>query len=198
MKDSKIRLSDTEFRMVQDAELILTKNRILQKAHLLMQDVQEQMQETVQNSGAGLFMVPPKISKGENYLGLPYVVLDYPRIANSSDLCFVRSFFWWGHFFSSTLQLSGSFQTQNSFRLVQAYDALVERQYYIGIQADPWQHHFESDNYQLIQDLQRPAFEQHLHTHPHIKIAARWPLQEWNTAAIRLWESWRFLTALVS
>lgn len=198
MKDSKIQLSDTEFRMVQDAELILTKNRVLKKALLLMQDVQEQMQEAVQGQAAVIFSVAPKISKGENYLGLPYIVLDFPRIAIGQDLCFVRSFFWWGHFFSCTLQVSGSFQRRNLLNLANAYSTLKERDYHIGVQPDPWQHHFEADNYKPIRDLTPVAFEKCLCVHPHTKIAAKWPLQEWDTAAMRLLESWRFLTDLVA
>ena len=50
----------------------------------------------------------PKIAKGENYLQLPYVLLDYPRCFDKENIFAIRTMFWWGNFFSITLHLSGS------------------------------------------------------------------------------------------
>jgi len=66
--------------------------------------------------------VSPKISRGENYLGLPYLVLDYPRLFRPDAVLAIRTFFWWGHFFSSTLQLSGGYKTEFLSRLQAAQE----------------------------------------------------------------------------
>lgn len=191
-------LSAAEQELIQNAELILTKNRILQKVMLLLQQVQEQMQDETADHSSPLFSVPPKISKGENYLGLPYVVLDYPRISNGADLCFVRSFFWWGNFFSSTLQLAGSFKQKHLAKIQGRRTELCGHHYFIGMETDPWQHHFEANNYLAIQELNAADFEQRLTESVHIKLAKRWPLSEWNEAAAHLLESWRFLLTLTA
>ncbi len=140
----------------------------------------------------------PKISKGENYRGLPYVVLDYPRISAGEDLFFIRSMFWWGHFFSSTLQLTGSFKEKALAKLEEAYGSLAEKNYYISIHEDPWQHHFEASNYRKIDDLTPEEFGAILRQQPHIKIAARWSLSEWDAAANYLENAWRYLAGLVA
>lgn len=140
----------------------------------------------------------PKISKGENYLGLPYVILDYPRVSNREGLFFIRSMFWWGNFYSSTLQVSGSFKEKYRKLLINSYESLHNKNYYVGINADPWIHHFEEDNYKRINLLSPEAFAFILEEREQIKIAAFWPLTEWDSAANNLLESWMYLTKLVS
>ena len=140
----------------------------------------------------------PKISKGENYLGLPYVILDYPRISNGDGLFFIRSMFWWGNFFSSTLQVSGNFKMQNLSRVTNAFESLRDKNYYVGINANPWVHHFGNDNYKPLSSLSPEAFSFLLQKQEHIKIAAFWPLQEWDLAANNLLGSWKTFIGLVS
>ena len=149
MQGSKIRLSNAEKELFCNAQIILTKNSIVQKTVLLLEEVQAILID--ENSLRHYqFSTSPKISKGENYLGLPYVILDYPRIAKDRNLFFIRSMFWWGNFFSSTLQLSGDYKQQYSTHLEKAYDLLKEKDYFIGINTDPWVHHFTEDNYKKV------------------------------------------------
>jgi hypothetical protein len=197
MQGSKIRLSPAEAALFSDAQVILTKNSIIQKTVALLAEVQEEFvahapSVILQNSPS------PKISKGENYLGLPYVILDYPRIAKGQTLLFVRSMFWWGNFFSSTLQLSGDYKLKAENSLIDAYDSLKDQHYFIGINPDPWVHHFEADNYKRIRDLSKEAFAMILEESAHIKIAACWPLQEWDSAANNLVRSWKLFTGLIA
>ena len=107
MQEAKISLSPSEFELVTNAEIILTKNRVLQKIQESLGYLGNQEQDHIEiNHFSHLheFRIGPKISKGENYLGLPYIILDYPRYSDSEDLFFIRQMFWWGHFFSHTLQ----------------------------------------------------------------------------------------------
>lgn len=195
MQVSKITLSAPEAALVNNAEVILTKNSILQKTVALLAGLQPTL--TAQPEAGG-FASSPKISKGENYCGLPYVVLDYPRISQGNDLLFIRSMFWWGHFFSSTLQIAGSFKERYLPNLHASYASLAREHYYIGINPDPWQHHFEPANYQPIAAMSQPQFAALLCKQPHIKIAARWPLSEWDAAANHLFKSWKTLATLVA
>jgi hypothetical protein len=200
MEGSKIHLSEAELDLVLNAGIILTKNAIIKKAIALLEQVQErilQEKETSLSPGPA-FSVSPKISKGENYLGLPYAVLDYPRIAHGEDLCFIRTMFWWGNFFSSTLQLSGIYKEKNINRLTSSYPLLSANHYFIGINADPWHHHFEATNFSSIASMTPKEFGLALQQQPHIKIAAKWPLKEWNLAATILFQSWNVLIRLIT
>jgi hypothetical protein len=197
MQGSKIRLSPAEAALFSDAQMILTKNSIIQKTIALLTGVQEDLQQQ-----ADPFLLskspPPKISKGENYLGLPYVILDYPRISKGDDVFFIRSMFWWGNFFSSTLQISGKQKVLFLKKLHDAYALLIEKDYFIGVNPNPWLHHFGEDNYKPVSSLSKDAFAIVLEESHHIKIAASWPLKEWDLAANKLLESWTFLRGLVS
>lgn len=195
MQGSKITLSPAERELFSNAEVILTKNSILQKTAHLLQTLQEQLYDE-----APLFVKQtssPKISRGENYLGLPYMVLDYPRIANGENIFFIRSFFWWGNFYSSTLQLAGMFKEEHRQKLINSYKQLAEQNYFIGIKTNPWLHHFEADNYKAVQSLSKEAFALLLEEMPHTKIAARWPLKEWDSAATNLIKSWKLLVEIL-
>lgn len=191
MEVSKIRLSAAEMALVNDAQVILTKNSIVEKTIALLTGVQEMI--ALQPIAEAAYPTPPKISKGENYLGLPYVVLDYPRQANGHDLFFIRSLFWWGHFYSSTLQLSGRYKLQNLDKVIAGYSLFADNNYYAGVATDPWQHHFDNDNYKNISHLSPSGFADILQKAPHIKIAARWSLSEWDMAANHLTASWKLL-----
>lgn len=196
MKETKIRLSPSEMELVCNAEIILTKNKILQQVKSLLEAVQEEMTATASGNGEdNIFGVPPKISRGENYLGLPYLILDYPRRFGQPDIFAIRSMFWWGHFFSSTLHLSGLYAEKYGKRIEKAYPLLAEQGYYIGIETDPWQHHFEESNYVRISKLDEGAFTDHCRR-DHIKIAAKWPLTEWPFAANHFIESWNMFLGL--
>ena len=197
MQGSKIRLSPTEAALFSNAQVILTKNSIIQKTVQLLEEVQAALVEKVPSV---LQHAPPspKISKGENYLGLPYVILDYPRIAKEGNLYFIRSMFWWGNFYSSTLQLSGLYQTASINTLSNAYEQLKEQSYFIGVNSDPWVHHFGTNNYQPIAALSKDASRLIMEESPHIKIAACWPLDQWNEAANNLVNSGKFLAGLVA
>jgi hypothetical protein len=124
MDSAKIQLSAEELSLVQNAGWLLTKNTIIEKVFALFGDVAHQMRD---NFAAGEGIIPaevlvpsPKISKGENYKGLPWVMLDYPRFFNREDAFAIRTMFWWGHFFSVTLHLKGAYLPQSNSMYVLA------------------------------------------------------------------------------
>lgn len=199
MEGSKIQLSLAEEELMNNAEIILTKNRVLQKMKSLLEEVQEKQQQFVENNNSlqeNLFSIPPKISKGENYLGLPFLILDYPRVSTNEDFFFIRSMFWWGNFFSSTIQVGGKSKEKLQMNLKSKMQLLNERNYYIGINEDKWLHHFESSNYKKISLLNEMELNIICDKTDHIKIATYWPLSEWRQAANSLFESWKLLLEL--
>ena len=65
----------------------------------------------------------PKISKGENYKGLPWLVLDYPRYFNKEDIFAIRTLFWWGNFFSITLHISGKYKMRYEKKIIDSFES---------------------------------------------------------------------------
>jgi hypothetical protein len=201
MEVSKIQLSKAETDLMLNAEIILTKNRVLEKMKALLEEVMEKQllykNEHLPQHEA--FLISPKISRGENYLGLPWLILDYPRTSLGNNLFFIRSMFWWGKFFSSTLHISGDFKKSFSERIRNSMAALP--QHFIGINEDPWVHHFEPDNYRSIGSISEREFDRLANNMEHLKIGISFPLQEWERAPVKLFENWKFylqLTGLVA
>jgi len=83
MNPAKIRLSQKEKELVINTEWILTKNHILQKVFSLFENIQFSQVEMVKLFSNPLIVEAlsknAKISKGDNYLGLPNLCLDFPR-----------------------------------------------------------------------------------------------------------------------
>ena len=186
MNPAKIRLSQTEMELVNNADLILTKNAILKKVNELLGNQQAKQQQYVKLHAAGLpekvSGSSPKISKGENYQGLPYLILDYPRLFEHENIFAVRTMFWWGHFFSVTLHLSGIYKKEAEEKLIASYKAIRENGYYFYINEDQWGHHFENNNYVLLSELNKNDFEKSVRENSFVKLANKISLQQWDNA----------------
>lgn len=188
--------------IVKNADLILTKNTILQKAWWLLENLQDEVTQSV-NSGdlnfsPEVLKTPAKISKGENYKGLPYLILDYPRCFEKENTFAIRNMFWWGHFFSITLHLSGTFHKQFFNQVLNSYELLVKNDFYLCISNEQWDHHFETDNYIEVKRLKKYEFESKLQQQSFIKIANKISLDDWDTAGMRLSEHFFQLAKIVS
>ena len=111
MNRAKVQLSEEELQLVQNAEWLLTKNRIISKVYEMFGSLADEYRATIVNKrglAEDVLKPAPKIFKGENYQGLPYVMLDYPRSFGKEDTFAVRTMFWWGHYFSITLHRLGN------------------------------------------------------------------------------------------
>ena len=186
MSEAKIRLSQKEMDLVSNADLILTKNSILQKVNQLLGSLQAKQQQCIEMYSNKLpdeiITSSAKISKGENYIGLPYLILDYPKKFEKENICAIRTMFWWGNFFSVTLHLSGIPKQEAEQKLIIAYPLLKESGYYCYINQDQWQHHFEKDNYISLAAISSTEFENLVREKPFIKLANKIPLEQWDNA----------------
>jgi hypothetical protein len=201
MEVSKIQLSQAETDLMLNAEIILTKNRVLEKMKLLLEEVMGKQllftNEYLRDHEA--FFISPKISRGENYLGLPWLILDYPRKSSGNNLFFIRSMFWWGKFFSSTLHLSGDFKEAFSGTIGKSLTSLSN--HFIGINQDPWIHHFQEDNYKSARSISQNEFDLLENNMEHLKIGISFPLEQWEDASLELFQNWKFylqITGLVN
>ena len=192
MDSTKIRLSPEEAALVTRADWILTKNNILQKIKQLLATIQTEQQHIIESYSPffseEILNTSPKISKGENYKGLPWLVLDYPRYFNKENAFAIRTFFWWGNFFSCTLHLSGNYKKKYQEKIIRSFDSLKTKDFSICINDDQWEHHFETTNYLPLQHITAFRFEQAISKRPFIKLSKKIPLEEWNEAENKLLE----------
>jgi hypothetical protein len=184
MDSAKIQLSAEELSLVQNAGWLLTKNTIIEKVFALFGDVAHHARDNFA-SGEGIIpaevlMPSPKISKGENYKGLPWVMLDYPRFFNREDAFAIRTMFWWGHFFSVTLHLKGAYKKQFHQKLLNNFSLLATKQFYVCVSGEEWRHEFEEDNYKPLTQLNSSAVEKILLANNFCKLSAKISLPQWN------------------
>lgn len=195
MDSAKIRLSAKEMELINNADWILTKNDILKKTVLLLAQLQTLQEKHIKgNTYSVLYdwqVASPKIAKGENYLGLPYRLLDYPAIFNKENIAAIRTFFWWGKCFSVTLHLSGIYKKQFQEKLVRAIPLLQANEVHICINEDPWQHHFEEENYKLLNAYSTMEAASMISNFNFTKLAVKLPIAILNNPEDPLMEAFK-------
>ncbi len=181
--NAKIYLSKEEQHLVCNTEWILTKRKVLEKISVLFGELSVNVQDLLKKES----WLPPemlysvsKISKGENYLGLPYSILDYPRFFSGNDIIAVRTMFWWGNFFSVTLHLAGEYKARFEERVSSFLEKAGNEQeiIYCCVNANQWHHHFEPENYRAVQSLEAQGVRAVIKDRDFIKLALRLPLQQ--------------------
>ncbi len=113
--------------------------------------VQEIVKEVV--SKFELPTIQGKVSKGENYLGYPWQILDYPRVFNKENIFAFRTLCWWGNFYSCTLHIAGSYYTQLFKSIASNLKLLLNEPVYICVNTNQWEHHYQNFNYRLLKDV---------------------------------------------
>lgn len=201
MNQAKIRLSAKEMELVSNPDFILTKNSILNKAVEVLESLRISYSETLTEPKNQLpdelSLSSSKIARGENYIGLPYRILDYPSIFSGTNILAFRTMFWWGHFFSITLHLSGKYKKRFERKLTQRHKALKEG-FHICISEEQWLHHFQADNYAAINCLTEQQFINEIMAKDFVKLAAYLPIAEWNDTQKKMPEHFRHLIEIIS
>jgi len=187
---TKIHLSEDELQLVQNAQLLLTKNTIIEKVYALFGELASELQQSpiyaTRNLPAELLTLGPKISRGEKYKGLPYVVLDYPRCFGKEDVFAVRTFFWWGNYFSVTLHLKGKYQQMFIPYLQKQTALLAESDFQLCVTGDEWEHDLSDGNYLPLSTNSDTVSAIDLAGKPFYKLTSRVELHQWNEMNERL------------
>lgn len=197
---TKLTLSAEELQLVTNTQWILTKRVIIDKVNLLFGNLSVVFKSHV--TANDFFLQPaivestPKIAKGENYLQLPYVLLDYPRCFDKENIFTIRTMFWWGNFFSITLHLSGKYKRTFETAIQKNIQSLAEHDFYICINEDEWQHHFKAENYMPVNNFTSGEINSITQRH-FIKVAIKFPLEKWDTMPLLLEKSFLDLLQLI-
>jgi hypothetical protein len=173
---------------VTNADWILTKNAIIRKVKELLaslQEIQSHHLKLHKSKLPEIVLKPnPKISKGENYKGLPYLILDNPRYFSKDNIFAIRTMFWWGNFFSITLHVSGIYKKKLAQKILASNKA--NSQFHYCINNSEWEHDFEKSNYLPLREMKNEDLQKYIGKQSFIKIAARVSLNEWETAGEQL------------
>jgi len=183
MNDANVRLSPEELALASDAGVMLTKNNVIAKVYELFGSIAELQQKEILAMEKDLetaIEITPKISRGEGYLGLPYVILDYPRYFRPHDVFAIRTMFWWGNFFSVTLHMKGNYREHFQEKLIGNYALVKELGFHACIGPDEWEHHFGDDNYLSVDMIDEDEWLVLYSARDFTKLALKFPISGFN------------------
>ena len=202
MDASKIQLSAEEMKLVQNGEWILTKNRVIAKVYAMFGDLAAGMQTYISGNSdllpENVIASTAKISKGEQYEGLPYVMLDYPRCFGKQEVVAVRTFFWWGNYFSLTLHLKGKFLDQLYDGICNNLETLAENQFYVSRSDNEWAHEIHEDTYTPLNKEGIQLIKMSKSENGFVKLVCKWPLEKANAVHELLEEQYAKLLKIIA
>ena len=194
---TKIHLSKLETELVNNKEWILTKQSIIDKVYGLFGGLHEIYKGIAQQERAFLpewyINTGGKISRGENYEGLPYVMLDYPAIFSKDSILAVRTMFWWGNFFSITLHLSGNNKTNILEKLINNISTRKENDFYIYQGNDEWEHDLDPNSYKKLSLINDDEFNQIISANNFLKLAIKFPIDSFEAIEEKLLRNYELL-----
>ena len=180
IRQTKIQFLPAEMELVSSPDIILTKNAILQKIKSFFEEQQMKQQDILKEYSSHLpeevLKISPKISRGENYKGLPWLVLDNPRHFQRNNIFAIRTMFWWGNFFSITLHLSGNNKNDLLKKLSKKFSLLVESNFYIYTGQKEWEHDFDPNSYKRISALTKGELKKIFSENSFLKLAIKFPI----------------------
>ena len=167
--------SEKELNYLLNSDFLLAKQQIIQKLVTLFAETEEQLKEPVTSHQDiypdNALALAGKIGKGDNYQGLPYIVLDYPRYFSDSSIFLFRTMYWWSDRFSFTLFLKGNDLFHYRESLINNLEPLISTQPWIGVNASPWEYHYSPDNFRKATELSTHELMHLLRNHPFVKVS---------------------------
>jgi hypothetical protein len=183
MKSTKIAISKEEFAILSNAGFFKAKRRITEQLSVLFAELRDGLSEVAAAHASDIpdrvdFKVG-KLSKGENYLDLPYLILDFPKLFNRERVFAFRSMCWWGNGFSFQFHVSGQHWEERKNLIMQNLHALHGQDFYMCINESPWHFHFESDNYIPLDSIKTEEQMNMIAQKQFFKIGRKCPLDAW-------------------
>lgn len=156
--DSKVKIafSQQELARIYDSSFLLSRNLIMEKMYALFYHFSQTITASPAHQSyrfpEATNILSPKISRGENYNGLPYIMMDFPALFSKENIFAFRTLFWWSNFFSFTLHLKGTPLAEKLDTIIRNMDLTRDGPivYYSG--ADAWNHNLMDKNYLPFSD----------------------------------------------
>ncbi len=150
MKSAKINVSEDELKLMLNKEWLYQKRMIIEKVYEFFSLLHDDYHKVASPKENMLGYLPVnrmgKISRGENLLGLPYLVMDYPALFSKEKIIAIRTLFWWGNFFSISLHLSGLEISPK--RVLPWLQYFNDHGFSINASGKEWNHDFDRDGFE--------------------------------------------------
>jgi hypothetical protein len=137
--------------------------------------------------------ISPKISRGENYKGLPWLVLDNPRYFQHNNIFAIRTMFWWGNFFSITLHVSGKNKNDLLKNLNNNVSLLAKNDFYIYNETKEWEHDIDPGSYKKLSAINEDELQKIFSANNFLKLAVKFPIGSLESIEDKLLKNYELL-----
>jgi len=197
IQQTKIQFLPAEMELVSSPDIILTKNAILQKIKSFFEELQMKQQDILKKYSSQLpeevLKISPKISRGENYKGLPWLVLDNPRYFQHNNIFAIRTMFWWGNFFSITLHLSGNNKNDLLKNLTDNISFLAKNDFYIYNGTKEWEHDIDPGSYKKLSVINEDELQKIFSANSFLKLAVKFTVEPLEAIEDKLLKNYELL-----
>ncbi|MFN0274532.1 MAG: hypothetical protein ACKVPJ_02205 [Chitinophagales bacterium] len=168
--------SDDEISLLFNKEIFYTKRSATEKLYLLFSEIIAVIKDTPIHKS---FLFPDgtdfstgKISKGENYKGSPYVMLDFPKLFSKDSIFAFRAMFWFGHGFVFSIVVAGNALKPLQKKFLKNKNGLHHHNIYFSIFNHAWQHEIHKDANILVEEISTQEMEHHINKNHFIKLSS--------------------------
>lgn len=173
MRKSTIKLTKHELDFASDTIYPETKQSVMLKMQQLFAACAQKLNQNVlyrELTANTQF----KITKGEQYKSVPYMVVDCPQIKGPEIDLVLRTMFWWGHYISCNLIVQTA-------RLEHGQDYMAIKQLHktrILTGNDLWEQDLDSSEFSKCSALSDAEIEQLIQSHTYLKLSRKIPLRK--------------------
>ncbi|MEN9523069.1 MAG: hypothetical protein RL065_1446 [Bacteroidota bacterium] len=187
-------ISETEKQVWMNDEIFHLKHKIISKIYADGADIMEEIKSTNFFKSLPINFQNPKISKGENYFTLPWVMVDFPCVFSNEQIFAFRIFYHWGKEINCFLILKGEFQNIFIERLKSNYCNSGFNNVLIYSGDNIWQHHID-DSYRPLHSISSDA---ELSNKPFLKFAIKFNAAEIDNNISLCLSAWNCYAKLLS
>lgn len=197
-----IKFTPPELTALQNKDFFYLKRSATDKIIALFGQIAETMKGLPEHQAflfpEGTDATSGKISRGENYRQLPYIVLDLPRLYSPLSIFAFRVMYLWGHEFSFSLLLSGEALQTYLPQISAKFDDLQEQHLFVCMGDTLWQHEFTHENYVAMFQISKSAFLEQIGTHGFCKLSVPLSVESWEIADLQAIQTYQLFLELMS
>lgn len=181
MEHAKVRITEDELAIMTNAEFFRSKKVITETISNIFATLRDELRNCAKESAfifpEGADVSTGKLSKGENYRNLPYIILDFPKLFSKENIFAFRTMFWWGNHFSFHLHLSGEFFHENIEKVIPNIARLNGQNFYFSVNDSQWEYYFDETNLHPIENFAQ--YKDEIRKKSFLKISRKLDLKDW-------------------
>jgi hypothetical protein len=164
---------DLSWQLLTDKRIYEARNEIQQQVMLILGESHEHLKDLVEGLPESVLKSGPKISRGENYNGKPWMVLDFPRDFSKDGVFAFRVLFLFGDAVHCTFLLSGKYLEQYRTSIIATSSKEELKDLAVCYEGDMWVNHV-TDAYEPFNRC-----KENLANCEFIKAGKKIPFEEW-------------------